>query len=148
MILGLSYYLKPRRKFDPCLSKRAPWAEVPCMFSLDGRTSPSPGWEASLALQELRQTDNPWLGNQPTSLQESMQAEDPWLLIGKSSCVPPERSTSWSPTQWRTQRLLILWHRSQMLTTALLHTWCVTNQSINQSCCSPSSCPAPVPCIV
>ena len=46
------------------------------MFSLDGRTSPSPGWEASLALQELRQTDNPWLGNQPTSLQESMQAED------------------------------------------------------------------------
>ena len=45
-------------------------------FSLDGRSSPSPGGEASLALQELSQTDNPWLGNQPTSLQESMQVEE------------------------------------------------------------------------
>ena len=37
----------------------------------------SPGGEARLALHELRQTEDPWLENQRTSLQESMQAEDP-----------------------------------------------------------------------
>ena len=75
MILGLSHHhLRPRRKFDPRLSKRAPPAEVPSCSPWMENIS-SPGGEASLALQESRQTDNPWLGNHPASLQRGTQAE-------------------------------------------------------------------------
>ena len=116
MILGLSYN-HPRLswEFNPCLSKRAPRAQVPCMFSLDGehpRLRVGKSVCRSKSSARLK-TPGCWLGNQPTSLQESMQ----------------------DPTHWRTQRLFILWHRSQKCWQQLCSTHDVWWK--NPSCCSP-----------